>query len=460
MTDIGRDRRYGWVGVAISCANGLLLMGCVSTQLAPEARSTLDRRPSLDVSVGRPMRLFDHPPDRVAGLRSHDGRVHVFAIDSEKVLQHVEVDGDSITVREQVGKAAEGSEPIMLDAVEWPSGTLRVVYGPVQFVRSRGDGTWRKIERNRCVRFVVARQRLYCGFVMSGKEFGSQERTDVYWGLVMIFPLAIPVQRQSEKLVIAEAVDESWTVRAVLDVEDPLDAQPYFLMDVDNDEFVHVLYAVNRGGGWFVIGPGLAGGGPEGSLRYARVKSSMLDKSSDGTSKRSAEPVILLSSDAVSDSRLGMLYFVVNPAFGRLEGLVTGVHHHHALWGAELVFDELRVDSSRPVLRDDWPREGMRYTYFNVMVAADADGTLHALVPSCGGKGPFGCEPGFNYLSYLRRRDGEWSHPIELATKSPAHVRKPYALMIADGERVYVAWGEEGAEFSGRWITHRVMPRH
>ncbi|MDH5578535.1 MAG: hypothetical protein OEZ09_08750 [Betaproteobacteria bacterium] len=455
-----------------------LLLGCAP--LPPEIQAERDSRRPLDVVVGPPVRLLDERPYYIAGLLSQDGKVHIFATDSEHRLHHFEIDGDNVSLRELVGTSGKKIETSTLAAVEWPPGTLRVSDGSAEFVRDGVHRTWRKTEPNRCARFAVAAGRLYCGFVMDGKDIGSPSRLDVYWGLMGILPIVIPVQSQSEKLVIAEAVEQDWILRAVLDVNDPLDAQRNFLMGADKQGFVDVLYAAKRGGLAFVIGPGggAAGISPGRVVRHIRVSSDALSGTMRGDADKPAKPRLALVGRDIGfppmpghdeppaqggDDPGRFRGFVLNPATGTFEGLVhgfvakgtleTGVHRF------ELVEDKWKQTATDFAFI--WLTKGS--CYMDVMaLSADAAGTLHVVARSCIGASKYS-------YGYFRRHNGRWTKPVDLEVGAPPSRWRwePYALLVARASSTYFVWTEEGSAFSdkagslwGRWIAPRTDAPH
>lgn len=454
-------------------ALAVLLSACGTVPLPPEHQAELDARQAAEANLGEPVRLLDQPPVRVAGLISREGRAHVFAVDDSKTLQHIELEGQTVVRRERMGVLEEDPRTIALHAIEWPPGTLRVAAGSSQFVRMAASPAWQETKGNRCSRFLIVAERLFCAFVINGEEVGSPKRTDVYGGLIIIVPFAIPVEKQSRKLVIAEATGEKWVVRAVLDADDPLDAG-LRVIGADREGNVHVLYAVRRGGMLILFFP--AGGGgigeePESKLRYARIRSEALLSSADGAPEASAKPFALVKGLEVGappwishyGSRLWWGGFAVSPAYGTIEGLYGSIeirlggkyYTHGLLLGVEMR-DGVWQERVSVVVNEDWPEEGLDYgsrLRMQPLVQFDASGALHALVPHCTSHSTL--HPCIPALSYLVKRGSAWSRPVMFKTDAFQSAQEYARLMIVGEGGVFVAWAEKEAGLLGRWILPR-----
>jgi hypothetical protein len=452
------------------------LSACGTVPLPPEYQAELDARQASDVRVGELMRLLDQPPVRVGGLVSQDGRVHVFAVDASKALQHIELEGQTIVKRERVGTLDEEPRPIAFHGIEWPPGTLRVAAGESQFVREAASAAWSEVKGNRCMRFLTVGGRLFCAFVINGEEVASPKRTDLYGGLIIVVPFAIPIEKQSRKLVIADGVAGQWIVRAVVDADDPLDARG-FTVGADREGNVHVLYGVGRGGGMYLLFP--AGGGgiweePRIQLRYARVGSEALLSPTEGTQQASAGPFALVKGLEVRDPPWRSMVtrgwwggsFAVSPASGTIEGLYASselrlggkYYTHGLLLGVELR-NGLWAERVSVVVNEDWPEEGLDYgsrLRMRPLVQFDASGALHALIPHCISHSTL--QPCIPALSYVVKRGGAWSRPVMFRTGAFPSPQEYARLMIVGEAGVYVVWAEKEVGLLGRWIESRQAP--
>jgi hypothetical protein len=451
----------------LALAAAACLHACV-TPLLPEQQLGLDARRAPDVALGEPIRLLERPPERLAGIISLDGRVHVFAIDAARTLRHVEIAANAVVAREQVAMLEGDPHGLSLHAIEWPPGTLRVVAGSSQFVRAPSDPGWQEAKGNRCARFLPVAGRLFCAFVLSGEELASPKRTDVYGGLIILLPFAIPVERQSRKLVIAEAAGERWVVRAALDVDDPLDAFPIEIGS-DAQGNVHVLYNVGRGGMLILFFP--AGGGgvaesPERRLRYARVPADALLAAGQAAPGGQGAPLVTIKGLDVRDSpwslpstrRFWWGDLAVNPVTGAIEGLygstevrLDGKFYTQGMLLAVEMRDGVWQERPSIALVDHWPEDGASYKGApskNVSVTFDQSGALHALVAHDAEYSMWHPTPAF---AYLLKRGGEWSRPLTFRIGLP-HAWPYPRLLLADEARLFVAWAERDAGLLGRWI--------
>jgi hypothetical protein len=356
----------------------------------------------------------------------------------------------------------EESATMAFDAVEFPLGTWRILAGTSQFVRTQAGSPWRQVVGNRCQRLLTIGDKLLCGFVMSGEEFSTPTRTDVYGGIFMIIPFAIPVQRQSRKLVLAQAVGEPWVIRAVLDPGDVLDADTDFLMGADRDGNVHLVYSAGRGGAFLIIAGGVGGASAGSAPRYARVEAASLR-----TPAPIAAPEGVARYEGVNGRPIGKPPwdfwpgrgpFAVDPTTGLVAGLMHSEPNHTqpiAFRGQKIRIDglldiEMRQgvwqDIANMVLLGDWPYAHARYLGQRSL-AFDDLGRLHALVPyctsatmldSCGGA-----------ISYLVKKEGQWSRPITIGGPFTYEGR---SLVIPGTRRTLAVWFEHRAGLAGQWI--------
>jgi len=456
----------------------VLLIACATEQPPPPERvAELDARQAPEVRFGKRLNLLSESPARVVGVISRDGRAHVWAIGPSKTLHHIEVDASGNVSSERIGAVDENLATMAFDAVESRPGALRVLAGSSQFVRGTAGTGWQEVKGNQCVRFLAIAEVLYCGLVMSGEELGAPKRADWYAGVFVIIPYAIPVQRQSRKLVIAEASGDTWVARTIVDVDDPLDAQPKFLMGADSGGNVHLVYAVGRGGALLLFAPpGIGGAVPQAVLRYARVNSESLLPRVTAPGGEPIKPFALVSGHSITaptDLYGGMstsalansASFAFDPASGVLEGLVAtvgggqrGTGWRSGKAGFKGVFDvHLRSgkwdDHADVVLLNDWPTEGLDYVFPSgrPSVAFDSSGGLHALVPLCT-EHPI-WDPCKGAFSYLVKRGRRWSKPVMVKAPFDFHQdRWGQTLLLVGEARSFAAWAEARAGLVGRWI--------
>jgi len=434
------------------------------------------RRPA-NVQLGRELKLADTAPSQSTSFIGADGRVHVFLVDRQKQLRHIELFHDELVVQEVVG-TLETAAPSALDAVEQSAGKLRVLAGDKQFVRSSGPSPWREINRNRCARFFAVGENLLCAFVIKGEEIGAPARKDWTVGWFILVPLAWWSNTQAAKLVVAQLSDERWLIRAVLDADGPLDANRHFMADTDNEGNIYFLYFASRGGGMFALAigaaPGAVGGGFQGpapELKYARVgldrliaPASALSEpepiSATRTSWESIPATNLTPREALSqlDKRSAL-----NKATGEVSGLLwgkltvkttAGIHRFEfssgagecCSWTEARVHDGSWVSGDEVVATADLPDMGYEWSRDDAaLLKSDARGNLYALLE-------YG-RPGFwtasYFMAYLARTASGWSAPITLGSSSGRDTR---TLAVSDSGISFAAWVDEEGNFVGRSI--------
>lgn len=483
------SRILRWVSALVL---GVMVGGCAITTLHPADQAKLDQRLPPSVRVGDRTLLVEQPVEAVAGVITQEGRLHVFAIDSTKVIHHIEVDGENVIAREQLGTFEDGFWRAALEAIEWPPGTLRVLAGRLQFVRVRGEA-WRTLEGNRCVSFVVAKERLFCAFIASGEEFGTPTRLDVHVGIVFWIPLILPMQVQSRKLVIAEAMGEAWIVRAVVDAHDALSATDLVIGADVNGNF-HAFYTAAKGGSGFIVMPlEVRGQGPVPELRYVRLSAGKLSATLPNREAKAPKDVYALPEGArlrypsfvlVGSEGLLMplhMRFAVDPTSGAIEGLI-GLNVFNArlsgykenFWFKDGGLIDVRLydwqwsDPVEVALLGRWPEEDVSYQagglapYFDrfpgPLLHFDANGTLHAVVRHCVGCVTWGGEARAG-LSYLEKNSSGWLRPVKLDADNPRRLAGP----IVGNGKVYIVWSEQdryGRDrgLFGRWIWSEKDP--
>lgn len=478
-----------WQRVAVLLVSSVVLAAC-ETPRPTQVYTDFSARQVADVHLGEPVTLFDFPPTTMTALLSEEGRAHAVVIDAAGGIHHAEVSDKGVVSRERIGEVQQADGPVVLDVAEYPTRTIRVLAGTSLFIRDATTRTWQEQRGSRCARFLRVGSRLYCGFVASGEEFGSPKRSDLYGVVVLLFPLLVPVQHQSKKLVVAELDDSAWIVRGVVDAEDKLDATQ-FMMASDNRGNIHVLYLAGRGGYIFWYGGGLAGG-PEPTLRYLLIDGDALRRAAKGT--RQGEPdssLLFLSGKDVRRSAdlrlaeksfsapieladLGLSYVALNPVSGAFEAVVRG---HAVKRGSQFkpphkppqlsgllsfeLSDGLWRSQASLVVPDEWPAS--TYVYFeNALVKTDSRGGVHAVGIHKTTFSPWAWSSPDNAISYFVRRESSWSLPVTfqvaLDDRYVRHDRpETKNLLAVDAGRAFVAWPEKGIGLRGRWILSREL---
>lgn len=125
----------------------ILLAGCTSLVEKGALPEVVSRQPP-DVQLGADLLLFDKPAILSSILIDKKGAAHVFAVDQDRQLYHLEIIDDKIITREFLDKI-ENKHTQFIDAVEYPPGKLRVLAGDKQYIHVAPNGDWNEIERNR-----------------------------------------------------------------------------------------------------------------------------------------------------------------------------------------------------------------------------------------------------------------------------------------------------------------------
>jgi len=464
-------------GFALLLALTVALASCETTHWKPTAKSEFSARSAADVQLSEPLTLFDFHPRGMVGLISGDGHAHVIANDHKDGAYHAEVDDKGVVRTERMG-VAPNADRDMLDVVEYPARTLRALAGESQFIRDPMTVNWQEFKGNRCTRFAKAGGHLYCGFVVSGEEFGSPARTDVYGGVFIIFPFVLPIPRQSEKLVLAELVDTTWIARFVIDAEDELDAGRRFLMDADREGNIHVLYGAGRGGVVVLLNTVSE---PVYKARYLLIERAVLEqaaKESNDTASRAfvglnGSDVVLSGLFQYTDNDFSATLFptgcfltfcglssgALNPVSGAFEDLVKGLGRVRGLFGVQVIGGVANEQLSL-VVPEHWPTDTYYYGLLPAVVKIDSDGAFHAIQLTLTDHSYWwgGTE---QVLSYFVRHDRSWSLPITFPVSIDVGLfnTDTRQLLAVGTGRAFVAWSQNGAGLQGRWIYSRESKR-
>jgi len=209
-----------------------LVAGCASLVSKGKLPEVVARHPP-DIQLGEELILLEKPPIMSSSLIDKEGTAHVFVVDEERQLNHIEILGDKIITREFLG-IIETKQAKFLDTVEHPPGKLRVLAGDKQYFQVAPNLEWQEIKGNRCARFVPVGDDLFCAFVIKGEEISAPERTDYTFGLFLVVPFVYWSHEHASKLVLAQESQNGWIVRAVVDPDTPMDANSDFMVGTDS----------------------------------------------------------------------------------------------------------------------------------------------------------------------------------------------------------------------------------
>jgi len=477
------------IGFRLTVATAMIILstivvGCASLASKGLLPEVLARHPP-DIQLGAELILIEEPPELVTSLIDTDGVVHLFLIDKDNQLQHIEILDDEIINREILG-VIEKLEPwTVLDAIEHPRGKLRVIAGDKQYFHSAHNLSWQEVKGNRCSRFVPIGDELFCAFVIKGEEIGAPERTDYTYGWFLLVPFVFWSHEQASKLVLAQESPNGWIVRAVVDPNTKMDANSDFMVGTDNVGNVHLLYFTSKGGGAFILfagnySGGASGSAPEPELRYARLKyNQLLAYSTDiqnQASGNNSTPMQWMTIKGTplthkpfvkKDSNYNHAHIVLRPlsknfsinkATGEVSGLMCAWvctlddgKRQLPLLGPDQSWVEVTIRNGQwspgfnIVTAEDHPTSNYSWSPFEQLIKIDPKGKRHVLLQ--------GLEPAFwipsRYMNYLAKEDANWSAPLALGSSS---LWSYGSLAIDDSGIAFVAWVNEEGKFIGRWI--------
>ena len=411
-----------------------------------------------------------------------DGRAHLFAVDRKNRIHHVEVFGNAVMLHEILG-AIEGDIAAM-DVVEHPAGSLRVLAGDRQFIRSTSDQKWQEIRGNPCTRFIAAGDDLFCAFVANGKEFGSPVRRDWTVGWFILIPIAFWSDRMADKLVLAQETPNGWAIRAVFDPETEFSAGSDFMAGTDRDGFLHFLYHASGKGRAFIVAFGPGGGGAWGTgevgeIRYAKVQyGRLLSDINNNLSKEDGKgnapipwkpihgmplaPIPYLRANTGS-ANLGLIgppdsHFAVNRNTGDLGGLIKiydlelndGIHHmrHSENPWIDVTLNEGHwADRFEILATKDLPESGCSWIHDRgTLIRNDINGNHHVILI----KSKIGFWSSAHAMCYFFNTGDDWSAPLVLGNDSGMDGRR--TLSIDAAGKVFAAWEDSKNRVVGRWI--------
>lgn len=466
--------RHGLIFISAILLLSTHLFGCATA--GPQLSENIVRYPP-EVQLGEELILLNNEVKKeygvITSLIDMDGKAQVFAIDSNDQLHHIEVLGDNSITNESLGVIEIEDDVVLLDAIEHPTGTLRVLANNKQYIRSYTDPKWQEMGGNRCARFVSAGDELYCAFVTKGEEISTPKRKDITAGLIAIFPIFWWKNVQVAKLVLAQETPEGWVIRAVLDQDTDWDANNGFMVDSDNSGKIHFLYYASKGGSWFWFGGAPEGGGgalggkfyqPE--LRYAQVDIDqlLLLAAADMKEWSPINGITLTTLPFAGHINYGTCYrneygfspnkFGVNKLIGDIEGLIDtmlpknlfvcydgllDLSIHEGQWSA----------SYKIMMTKDFTENYDWDTYLISNFKKDYSGNSHVL--STGMKSGFW--KGYFFIAYQAKKDDKWSNSLILGNRNSGF-RDP-SLAIAHNGDLFVSWINAEGKLTGRWIRPR-----
>jgi|GEM_PF-3257502 len=462
-----------------------LVTGCASLVEKGLLPEVVVRQPP-EVQVGQELILFEKPPILSTSIIDRNGAAHVFAVDENKHLNHLEILGDKIITQELLG-IIETKQGEFIDTIEHPPGKLRVLAGNKQYFRVAPNREWQEIPGNRCARFVPVGDNLFGAFVIKGEEIGAPERTDYTFGCFFLVPIVYWSHEQASKLVLAQETHDGWIVRAVVDPDTPMDANGDFMVETDSLGNIHFLYFNSRGGGtFFVFAYGYSGGAggstPEPELRYAQVTCDQFlahfthaqnqvssNNSPPGQwmaikgSPLTHKPFInkdFNSMHANINLRPLSKHFSVNKKTGEVNGLMWASkctlddgERKLPFIGSENLVVEVNIRDRQwsphfnIVAAKDFPTSDSTWSFLaNLLIKADGNDADHLLLQSV----KPGTWKGHSFINYLVKSADDWSAPLTLG--SSQYLNGKLSLAVNDSGVAFAAWVNKEHKFIGRWI--------
>ena len=459
----------------------ILEVGCASLAskgLLPE----IAKRHPPDVHLGAELILFEEPPILSISLIDMDGVAHVFLVDEERRLNHIEILRDKIITREILG-VIEKKKAKTLDAVEHPRGKLRVLSGDKQYFRNTPNAEWHEIKGNRCAQFLPVGDDLFCAFIIKGEEVEAPERTDVTLGIFQILPIVYWSHKYASKLVLAQESQDGWIIRVVIDPDTLFDANQDFVLEKDNQGNLHFLYFTSKGGGLFLIYSieVMGEAWTEGALRYAEVTfDQLLAQTTDThnqTSNQISAPLQWLPAKGVTLANIPCIrgnlklrplnrYFSVNKLTGNVNGLVSLINAtlidgnrqldlgqndclkvevsiHDGLWSSHC---DIVTTTDLPISNYIW------FHIQNPLIKIDSKGNKHVLLKSL----ELGFFKSLYKMHYLVKDNVNWSAPLFLGTCDISSLSSSdSSLAIDNSGAVFASWVNKEDKFVGRWIRPR-----
>ncbi|MEQ1484688.1 hypothetical protein [Methyloglobulus sp.] len=462
---------------------------CSCSSLVEKGRlPEVTNRISPSLQLSSEITILDKEVTLIKSLVSNNGHAHVFALDNEGRLSHTDIQGNQIQQHHEIGKVELGNAKF-IDAIELTNNQYRILAGDTQYIVDEAGRILREIKGNKCERFLPIGDKLFCSFIISGKEAGAPERTDVTGGIFFILPFVFWSTEQATKLVLAEETANGWLIKAVVDPNIKPDTSPDYVVQLDNQGILHIVYYTTGGGGFFAVGGGGNGGvfvGSESNLRYAQLQTSrLMDRNLPVSSDKSHEtnngwlainganldwsqvPFFDYDSGGVG----GASYFAsrftplthhlsIDPVLGDLSFSISGamsfdglrkvyIYHGGRLGGLDDLWLEFRNRKSQwdldftTLVTNDIPTKGYEwnYIYNGVKNRIDRSGVGHIIV--------FSKKSNYLTIEYLQKNNQNWSLPIKLGNCEECRFSD---FAVSQHGNIFVYWTNDQDKLIGRWI--------
>lgn len=429
MNDVRNTYRKATELVSL-CAGVLLLLLVGACSGGHHFLNTTDTLPP-GIELGSEVTLVNAATEKVAAQMTQDGRVHVIAITKAGDALHVvisergieeqnKIGSDRHEYRDNLGIASDANDRIHL--------AIKDKY----WIWDKSH--WHLIGGNRCALLSRVGDSLACITDASGKELG----TAAQWGIIAFGGLGagvvIPYRARPDKVVIAEATNDGWSYRNVLDY--------------------HLPYSVNLNN----VGEAVLSGDASGRLhlffkvyeanffgfRYAALAFSEKGERDIEWRPLDGEAVKLVNSGSET-FRLGEWFIPAGPPLPFAVDPQTGRGLFFARKGA--AFPRWGWVDAAVEIQDKLPGQPVEFPVPDsqpMRLAPAGDDQFHALL---------GVDHSLIYATY---RSGEWSAFVkvgEFGTPSLFLIDSASVQLASDGRRQALAiWPRKEGVLVGRWI--------
>ena len=412
----------------------LLLAACASVPKVPDIRLA----PPPGVHVGDEMRLLDSASEKAVAQMTSDGRVHVVVVTRVGNAVHLVVGEHGVERKEEIGDQPYGYYDD-LAITDDAAGRLHLALKNEHWIFA--GGAWRLAGENRCALLARAGETIACATGVDGREL----KTPAQWGAVAIgggfgAGILFPYRIHPDKVVVAEAVEDGWSYRDVLDHQARYSVN---LANVDAGVLAgdasgrfHLLYIAH-----------------EDNVYSARYDSLTFDQigSPDVEWRPPNGQRVMVQNLQSTSAWVGERWFVpsaglalaVDPQTGTALFFARRIEKNFANWtdASVTIRDGVFGEPLEIPVHKGAPRR----------LAPAGNGRFHALVM---------VRPELVYLTY---RDGGWSEPVEVGEYGT-----PSLFLIADSSiqiasngasRALAIWPKREGALVGRWIEVDDAPK-
>lgn len=442
--------------------------GCATDISLEQVRHDLQTHNTLAIIARQPIELSEIEFKNVVGVFDSQGKVRLAGIDINGGVHHVTLASDEPVHDEVIGRLATRTNAVddpALDIIEYPKGTIRITAGDFEYTQSISEGGWVTGKGNRCRRYFVGNNSLFCAFVLAGEEVNTTARTDIDFYLIYIVPILWRAQVKPGKFVLAQQIASSWIIRTVIDPDTEWSADySSFYIDIDSTSQIHLLFNCWKGGKVGLLGlTGGGGGGPSIIRRYARFQLPAALSNSQGPidwqviQSKSAElewrvdsdtKIISLGSLAVNNSKMLSNNLALEAGAG---DVIELLNLYEPYLGTSLGWGTRRLNGNQfnSIAVKGFPG-GINFDSRDaaaLLKVAD-DKSQHALIKACeiGWWTTPPCK-----MVYLQRLANGSTGAVVLESGSDRS-SEARTLIVGNGRNVFAAWAAAGGKLTGNWL--------